>query len=150
MKKLLTKIAWICIVVSLVAAVFVMPVMAQSETPPIALPDITALTLVTIIAAVLSLMLDYFPGLRAKWDALSVAAKRQLSAVFAVAIVGGVFALTCANVVTSNLVCSTAGAWDAIANIIYVFVVGQGIHAGTKPTAAYRASTLNLPTKAKK
>jgi hypothetical protein len=132
-------------VVLVLAAVFALPVMAQSEEPPIALPDITALTLGTIIAAVLSLLLDYFPGVAAKFDALSVAAKRQLVAVFAVAIVGVVFALTCTDIVTSNLVCSTAGAWDAISNIIYVFVIGQGVHAGTKPTENFKANVLNIP-----
>ena len=139
MNKLFSRIAWICIVVVLVSAVFVVPAFAQTGNPPIVLPPITAVTLVTIIAALLSLALDYVPGLRAKWDGLGVAAKRQWSAVFAVVIVGGVFGLTCANVVTSNLVCTTTGAWDAISNIIYVFVVGQAVHAGTKPTAAYKA-----------
>jgi hypothetical protein len=132
-------------VVLVLAAVLVVPVFAQGEEPPIVLPNITALTLGTIIAAALSLLLDYFPGVAAKYDALSVAAKRQLAAVFAIVIVGVVFTLTCTNLVTSNLVCTTAGAWDAVTNIIYVFVVGQGVHAGTKPTAAFKATVLNIP-----
>lgn len=131
---------WILFVLSVL---FVVPVVfAQGEAPPAF--EITALTLGSIIAAVLSLALDYFPGLAAKWDALSVAAKRQWSAVFAVLIVVAVFGLTCANIVTSNLICSTAGAWDAIANVIYVFVVGQGIHAGTKPTPKFKVETLKI------
>ena len=147
MKKILPILPILPILLSVfvIAAVFTVPVFAQGAEPPIVLPDITALTLVTIIAALLSLALDYFPGLRAKWDALSVAAKRQWSAVFAIVIVGGVFGLTCAQVVMSNLVCTPTGVWDAVSNIIYVFIIGQGVHAGTKPTPAFKAQVLNIP-----
>jgi O-antigen/teichoic acid export membrane protein len=141
MKKLFT----ILLFVFVITAVFVVPVFAQGQNPPIALPDITALTLGTIIAAALSLLLDYFPGIAAKYDALSVAAKRQWAAVFAIVIVGVVFALTCTNFVTSNLTCTVTGAWDAVSNIIYVFVVGQGVHAGTKPTPAFKTQVLKIP-----
>lgn len=142
MKRLFTVLLFVFVF----SAVLTVPVMAQTQNPPIVLPDITALTLGTIIAAVLSLLLDYFPGIAAKYDALSVAAKRQLAAVFAVVIVGVVFALTCTSIVTSNLTCTVTGAWDAVSNIIYVFVVGQGVHAGTKPTAAFKTETLKIPS----
>jgi uncharacterized protein YacL len=135
----------ILLAVLILAAFAVAPAFAQSETPPIALPPITAVTLGTIIAALLSLLLDYFPGLAAKYDALSVATKRQIAAVSAVLIVGLVFGLTCTNIVTSNLTCTPAGAWDAISNIIYVFVIGQGVHQGTKPTGAFKARVLKFP-----
>jgi O-antigen/teichoic acid export membrane protein len=130
-----------------IAAFAVVPAFAQGETPPVALPPITAVTLGTIIAALFSLLLDYFPGLAAKYDALSVATKRQIAAVLAVVIVGLVFGLTCTHFVTSNLTCTTAGAWDAISNIIYVFVIGQGVHAGTKPTPAFKSRVLKFPPK---
>jgi len=139
MKRLLTVLLF----VSALAVVFAAPVFAQSAEPPIPLPPVTALTIGTIIASVLSLMLDYFPGLAAKWDGLSVAAKRQWSAVFAFVIVGGLFGLTCAKVVSTNLVCTGAGAWEALSGILYVFVIGQGVHAGTKPTPAFKLSMFN-------
>lgn len=135
------------LLVVVIAVVFVVPVFAQDAEPPIPLPPVTALTLGTIIASVLSLMLDYFPGLAAKWDALSMAAKRQWSAVFAIVIVGGLFALTCFNVVSTNLVCTQTGAWDAVSGILYVFVIGQGVHAGTKPTANFKRSVLKIQPK---
>lgn len=146
-KNLVRVSVRVSLLVLVIAAFAVVPVLAQGENPPIKLPEITALTLSAIIMAGLSLLLDYAPGLAAKYDALSVAAKRQLAAVFAIVIVGGVFALTCTNIVTSNLVCTTTGAWDAISNIIYVFVVGQGVHAGTKPTPAFKADVLRIPAK---
>lgn len=130
--------------VIVIAAVFVVPAFAQGSEPPISLPPVTALTLGTIIASVLSLMLDYFPGLAAKYDALSVAAKRQIAAILAIVIVGGLFALTCFDVVSTNLVCTRTGAWETVSNIIYVFVIGQGVHAGTKPTAAFKYEVLKI------
>lgn len=145
--KITSRLFFAFLFVLILSAFAVVPVFAQGETPPITLPPITALTLGTLIAALLSLLLDYFPGLAAKYDALSVATKRQIAAVLAVVIVGLVFGLTCTNIVSSNLTCSTAGAWDALSNIIYVFVIGQGIHAGTKPTAAFKKEVLKFPSK---
>jgi hypothetical protein len=147
MRKLSLRSLVLFLIVILLLAFTVVPVFAQGETPPITLPNVTAETLVTIIAAVLSLLLDYFPGLAAKYDALSVATKRQIAAVMAVVIVGAVFALTCTNIVTSNLVCTTSGAWEAISNVIYVFVIGQAVHAGTKPTPAFKRDVLKIPEK---
>ena len=136
------KVFWILFVLSVF---FVVPLaFAQTEQPPIVLPSITATMIGSVIAAALSLLLDYFPGVAAKYDALSVATKRQLAAVFAVVIVAVVFVLTCTKIVASDLVCTTAGAWDVIANVIYVFIVGQGVHAGTKPTPAFKANVLNI------
>lgn len=119
----------------------------QGEIPPSF--EITAITLGSIVAALVSLALDYFPGLAAKYDALSVAAKRQIAAVLAVVITAAVFGLTCQKLVTSNLVCSYSGAWNAVADVIYVFMVGQGVHAGTKPTPAFKSETLGIDPKAK-
>ena len=151
MKKLASRItfrSFVLISFVLLLLVFTaVPVFAQGENPPISLPELTATTLGTIIAAGLSLLLDYFPGLAAKYDTLSVAAKRQIAAVLAIVIVGVVFALTCTNFVKSNLVCTTAGAWDAISNVIYVFVIGQAVHAGTKPTPAFKKEVLKIPAK---
>jgi len=146
MKKVFGVVLVIAIVV-LVLAVFAVPAFAQGTEPPIPLPPVTALTIGTIIATLLSLALDYFPGLAAKWDALSVAAKRQWSAVFAVVIVGGLFVLTCYSIVSTNLVCTRTGAWDAISSIIYVFIIGQGVHAGTKPTAEFKFDVLKIQPK---
>jgi hypothetical protein len=141
------KIFGLFLLVAVLTAIFVVPAFAQGAEPPISLPPVTALTIGTIIATLLSLALDYFPGLAAQWDALSVAAKRQWSAVFAIVIVGGLFALTCFDVVTTNLVCTRTGAWDAISGILYVFVIGQGVHAGAKPTPAFKYEVLNIPQK---
>lgn len=141
------RIFWMLFVL---LVLFVVPVvLAQTETPPIVLPPITALSLGAIIATIVSLSFDYFPGLAAKYDTLSVAAKRQIALVMAVVIVGAMFTMTCFNLVSTNLVCSLNGAWDAVSSIIYVFVIGQGVHTGTKPTAAFKADTLNIDPKAK-
>src|SRR3990170_7992992 len=102
------------------------------------LPPITAESLAVIIATFVTLMLDYFPGLAAWWDALAVATKKLIMVGLAIIISGGVFVLVCSDLVVTNMVCTYAGAWDLIANVIFVFIVGQAIHAGTKPTNALK------------
>ena len=147
MNKISKKIFWICFIFLIAFAATA--VFAQAANPPVALPAITAVTVMTILTAAASLAADYFPGFAGWYDALSVAVKRQLSLVGAVVLVGGVFGLTCAGVVTSNFVCSVAGGWNVLSEVIYVFAIGQAVHAGARPTAEFKADTLKIdPAKA--
>lgn len=136
----------ILLFVLVLAAFLVAPAAAQGETPPVSF-TVSALTLVTIVSGLLSLVLDYAPGIAARYEALSVAQKRGVALLIAVIIVVGSFGLTCYNIVNTNLLCSPRGAWDALSNIIYVFAVGQGFHAGTKPTSRFKNNTLRFPPK---
>lgn len=138
------KVFWISFLVLVLLTISATVAMAQGEEPPIELPQISALSLSLNIAAGMSLLFDYAPGLAAWWDALTVAQKRLGALITAVAIVGLVFGLTCAGIVSSNLICTRAGAWDAISNIVLVFAVGQGTHAGTKPTPKFKAKVLSF------
>jgi len=147
MNKVSKRIFWLCFALLVVFAATM--VMAQAATPPVALPEITAISVLTIITAIASLGADYFPYLAGWYDALDDSIKRQLALAGAVVLVGVAFGLTCAGIVTSNLVCTTTGAWDAISDIIYVFAIGQGVHLGAKPTAAFKANVLKIaPTPA--
>jgi len=138
-------------IVFVLAMLFVVPtVFAQGAEPPIELPPITVSSLALNVAALIALALDYFPGLAAWYDARSVADKRKIAVVIAIVIVSTVLGLTCAKVVTSNLVCTTAGVWDVVTNIVLAFITGQGIHAGTKPTPAFKTRILKIqPMKGK-
>ena len=118
--------------------------LAQAENPPIQLPALTALSLVTIITTIVTVALDYSPVLAARYDAFTDAQKRLTAAILAVVIVAGVFLLTCAGIVSTNLVCTYTGAYDAFTTIIWAFIVGQGIHLGTKPTARFKAENLGI------
>lgn len=122
-------------------------VLAQTETPPVTLPPLTAISLGGIVATIFSLLFDYAPGLAAKYDTWTVAQKRLTALIVAILIVAGMFTLTCYKLVSMNMICSTAGAWDTVSNIIYVFVIGQGVHAGTKPTPIFKAEVLNISPK---
>lgn len=134
------KVFWILFVLTVL---FVVPVaFAQGEEPPVDLPEITAAFLALNIAAGMSLLFDYAPFLATWYDGLNVATKRVIALVVAVVIVAAVFGLQCAGVVNSNLTCSRAGAFDALSNIVLVFAVGQGVHAGTKPTPAFKAKLI--------
>lgn len=143
--KLIYKVLFILALIIIPFSV----VYAQGANPPIQLAAITPFTLGSIIATVLSLVLDYAPVIAAKYDALTVAQKRGLAAVFAVVIVAGVFALTCYGIVSSNLQCTYVGAWDAISNVIWVFVIGQGVHAGTMPTQKFKTEVLDIDPKSR-
>ena len=124
---------------------FIVPAaLAQAENPPIELPALTALSLVTIITTIITVALDYSPFLAVRYDALTDARKRLTAAILAVVIVVGVFILTCAGIVSTNLVCTYTGAYDAFTTIIWAFIVGQGIHMGTKPTAKFKTENLGI------
>lgn len=133
--------------VLLLAFVFAYPVFAQGEEPPIVIPPITVSSLALNVAALFTILFDYFPGLAAWYDKQSVADKRKIAVVVAIVIVGAVLGLTCAKVVSSNLVCTTSGIWDVITNIVLAFVVGQGVHQGIRPTEKFKAEVLNIPAK---
>jgi hypothetical protein len=133
------RFIFITLLVLIVAAFAVVPVLAQGAEPPIILPAITASWLALNIAAGMSLLFDYLPGLAAKYDLLSVSNKRLIALATAFGIVALVFGGTCAHIVSSDIVCSQTGAWNALSQVVLVFAVGQGIHAGTKPTPALKA-----------
>jgi len=136
------KVFWISFLLLVLFAVPV--VLAQGEEPPIDLPQITALYLSLNIAAGMSLLFDYAPGLAHWYDSLTVSTKRILALVTAVVIVAAVFGLTCAGIVNSNLICTRAGAFDALSNIVLVFAVGQTTHVGTKPTSKFKEEVMKI------
>lgn len=138
----------------LIVIAFLAPVtvaFAQGETPtePVPFFQLTAFTLGSILSTIATLALDYAPGLAERFDKLTVAQKRGGAVIMAVLIVGTVFGLTCTHVISSNLTCSYTGAWDALSNVIWVFVIGQGIHAGTQPTPKFKREVLDIDPKSK-
>jgi len=99
---------------------------------------------------IMSLVLDYAPGIATWYEKLNESSKKLVALGLAVFVVGTAFALTCANVITTNLVCSRLGAWDALTGVIYVIAVQYGFHRATKPSTAFKKeSYLNMKTTSK-
>jgi hypothetical protein len=145
------RFIWISLMVLAFAMVFaVLPAMAQGAEPPIVIGTVTASSVAVILTSLLTLLADYFPGFAAWFDALSVASKRQFMLVGAVLIVAVIFAGKCFAFFETDLVCSVTGAWDVLFNVLLAFAVAQGLHAGTKPTPAFKADVLKIPAKSNK
>ena len=95
--------------------------------------------LLVIVAGLLALMFDYFPGV-AKWfDALSVEMKRQWNAVLVIGTAAVIFAGTCFAIFITNLVCTAKGSLDLLYICFLAITVNQGVHALLKPTAKFKA-----------
>lgn len=92
-----------------------------------------------ILAGLLAVAFDYFPGL-AKWfDGLGEAAKKQLNAGIVILIAAVLFAGSCWGLFSTNLVCDTKGALDFLYIVFLALTVNQGLHLAFKPTKAFQA-----------
>lgn len=141
------RLIWLFLIIAIFTAV---PVFAQGENPPINAGEVSAVRVMAIIAGALSLLFDYFPGLAQKFDALEEGTKQLISLGLAVVLVVAAYLLTCFSVITSSLVCTPAGGWDAAYSVIYVIAVQYGFHKATKPTVNFKAkSYLKIPPNGK-
>lgn len=113
----------------------------------IPVPPITAASLAVILAAVLTIVADYVPGVASWFDALTIPTKRVVMLLGAVLIVGVVFAGQCYGFLATNLICTPAGAVDVLSNVILAYVTGQGVHVGSKPSAEFKKETLDINPK---
>ena len=93
--------------------------------------------LTIIAAAVLSLALEYLPGVRVWFDGLTPAQKRQVNGLGVVAIAAAVFGLGCWPALSlpgwfPAVPCTQGGAWEMIAAVAVALGVNQGVHSLTK------------------
>jgi hypothetical protein len=95
--------------------------------------------LLILVAGLLALLFDYFPGI-AKWfDGLDIAAKRQLNAGLVIGAMIIIFAGQCIGWFATNLVCTVRGSFDALYIVFLAIGVNQGVHALLKPTEKLKA-----------
>jgi len=100
---------------------------------------VTPELLLALIAGLLALVFDYFPGV-AKWfDALAVEAKRQLNAGLVIGAAALIFAGTCFGLFITNLICTVKGSLDLLYIVFLAVTVNQGVHLLLKPTKAFKA-----------
>lgn len=101
--------------------------------------SVTPEFLLMLVAGLLALVFDYFPGV-AKWfNALEVEAKRQLNAGLVIGAAVVIFAGTCFGIFLTNLVCSVKGGLDTLYIVFLAISVNQGVHLLLKPGKALKA-----------
>ena len=99
--------------------------------------EITAVVLIGLVLAGLSLLIDYAPEVAPWFERLALAQKRRLIWVACVVLVAGITGLDCAGLVATSIDCSPLN-WGSLATLIYntLFAVGgmTAFHLGTKPS----------------
>jgi len=107
--------------------------------------QVTPEFLLVIVAGVLALAFDYFPGVAAWFDALKADAKRQLNAVLVIGTAAVIFAGTCFSWFITNLICSVKGGFDTLYIVFLAIGVNQGVHLLLKPSKALKARMFRKP-----
>jgi len=85
-------------------------------------PDLLAY----LLAGLVAVLFDWFPGLRERFDTLREMQKRTVMAVVLAVIVAGIFGLGCLGVL-ARMTCDKT----QVANLAQVFLVAVGINQGT-------------------
>lgn len=85
-----------------------------------------------LLAGLAAIVFDWFPGLAAWFDGLSVLKKKQLMAAVLALIVASMYGLGCAGVLT--LACTKQQIVDLVPVWLIAAGINQGIHQLTKPS----------------
>lgn len=135
------KIAVLVMLLALVAAVPVLaaPASAEGGDAPLAVV-VDEEWLVATFGVVLSLFFSYVPGVNTWFAAKSKEFKQLFMALGILVIVCVVFALTCYNLITSNLTCSLNGAANALMMYIFTLAANQGVYNVSPQTSAVKAA----------
>lgn len=91
----------------------------------------TAEIAIYIASTVLSLALEYIPGLADWYGALDPARKRLIMLALLALVVGGAFGLSCAGLM-AVFACTLAGGYEAIRVFLVAVGVNQGVHLISK------------------
>ena len=105
--------------------------------------DITPTIVIAFALTLISLFLDYFPGVSSKFDAASEATKKQITLLCAVAVTVVAYVLSCTHMLTSNLICSPMDVAVFGFDLIVGVATMYGWHKATKPTASLKARLYN-------
>ncbi|MBE9479819.1 MAG: hypothetical protein IMY80_07620 [Chloroflexi bacterium] len=84
--------------------------------------------LISAIAGILiSLILEFVPGVEGWYNKFSKQQKRLVMLVALFVVVGGAFGLSCANLI-AIFACTTFGVWQAVMAFIAALVANQSVH----------------------
>lgn len=97
------------------------------------LQKLTPQEVILIALAVISLALDYLPGLKEKFEAASEQTKKTITVIIAVLLTGVFFLGQCLGWFVTNLVCSPYTILDFLYAVVIGVAVMYGFHKATKP-----------------
>jgi len=89
------------------------------------------LSLTAIAAGLLSIGLEYLPGIAPRYDRLSPQGKKLTMLILLVASAAGLYGLSCADVLI-YVACTTKGLLDLAGMIVVAITANQGVHRLTK------------------
>ena len=95
--------------------------------------NLDALFFVTLAAALLAVLFDWFPGLKQAFDTLQEGQKRLFMAIAVILVTLIVWGLGCAGIVSGAPACNVDGIKNLLLLIVAAIATNQGIHMGTKP-----------------
>jgi pilus assembly protein Flp/PilA len=93
-----------------------------------------------LLAGLLAILFDWFPGLSAWFGQLSALKKRQLVAVLLLVVVLAIYAGVCGGLFNSTFSCDQAGFTALIQVYLLCVGINQGIHLLSKPGRAAEQS----------
>lgn len=134
------RLLFVSLLVLFVAALAVVPALAQGSEPPSPFTfTVTADLLIIVGASALALGFDYLPFLAPWYDKLSEVGKRQLMGGLIVGSAVVIFLGQCFSIFTTNLTCTTASGMNLLYIVFLAIGGNQGVHSLFKPTAALKA-----------
>lgn len=97
--------------------------------------EVTASSILVLIAGIQSLIFDYFPQVAPWFEKLTVSQKRQLTAGLGIAFAAGLYALSCQGYwLQSTLVCEPKTLISLASDIVISVAAGVAFHSQTKPS----------------
>lgn len=95
--------------------------------------NVTPDLLMVIVAGLLAILFDWFPGLNDWYGAFTPLKKRELMVVLILVVVAVIYGGTCYGLFSSNVSCDQAGLSALISTALIAVGVNQGVHNLTKP-----------------
>lgn len=114
--------------------------------------EVSASSILILIAGIQSLVFDYFPKVAPWFEKLTVSQKRQLTAGLGVLFALSLYGLSCQGYwIQSNLVCEPKTLIQLASDIVISVAAGVAFHSQTKPSEDTKLSLgIVLPAKSKK
>lgn len=95
--------------------------------------NITAVLLLAIVAFVLALLFDWFPGLASWYEKFSDGQKRGIMALLLLIASIIIFMLGCFRLFDIGIACTSQGALQFVVLLISAIAINQGTHTLLKP-----------------